>query len=109
MTLVNEQVVSLGGSISLGVLDADKSRALFFVDAPLGVSVTALRSQAEERPGSSARQNLLQFMGQPEERSDPVEQRPAQDPGMVVDGPAADEPEPKLLPMPTRLPRRRSR
>ena len=49
MTLVNQQVVPLGESMSLGVVDADKSRVLFFVDAPLSTSVTAV-GQEEPDP-----------------------------------------------------------
>ena len=45
LTLVNQQTVTLGESISLGVVDADRLRALFVVDAPAGTSVTALKSQ----------------------------------------------------------------
>ena len=103
MTLVNQQVVNLGESISLGVVDADKSRALFFVDAPLGMSVTALKHEGDDRPRSSIRQTLLQFMGQQEHQSAPDLPPAAQHPDVAGQVPSADdEPEPKLLPFPTR-------
>lgn len=108
MTLVNQQLVNLGGSISLGVLDADRTRVLFFVDAPLGVSVAAIKPDGDERPGSAARQNLLQFMGQSSDRPDPDDERPARNPGLVADDTSAGDSGPELLPFPTRLPRRRS-
>jgi hypothetical protein len=106
MTLVNQQVVNLGESINLGVVDADKSRALFFVDAPQGISVTALKTQRDDRPGSSTRQNLLQFMRHPAERPDTDGERPASSPAAALDDTPADDPVPKLLPFPTRLPKR---
>jgi sRNA-binding carbon storage regulator CsrA len=106
MTLVNQQMVNLGESITLGVVDADKSRAVFFVDAPQGISVTALKTQRDDRPGSSIRQNLLQFMGQPTERPAAEGESPASTPAPKLDDTRADGPEPKLLPFPTRLPKR---
>jgi carbon storage regulator CsrA len=106
MTLVNQQVVSLGESISMGVIDADKSRALFFVDAPLGISVMANKPQRSDRAGATSRQNLLQFMGQPPEK--PAEEGRTRTPGPGVDRDhePQDESSPELLPFPTRLPKR---
>jgi Global regulator protein family len=106
MTLLNQQVVNLGESISLGVVDADKSRALFFVDAPLGMSVTALKHQGDDRPSLSSRQNLLQFMGQAGEMSGPNCDQPAPGAGAEFKNTSIEEPEPKLLPFPARLPKR---
>src|SRR5271165_7623921 len=70
MTLVNQQVVPLGESVNLGVVDADKSRVLFFVDAPVGTSVMAVDQEGPERAHAPANQNLLQFMRQGTERLD---------------------------------------
>jgi sRNA-binding carbon storage regulator CsrA len=106
MTLVNQQVVNLGESISLGVVDADKSRVLFFVDAPLGITVTALKTQGEDRPGTSPQQTLLQFMGQASEYPRGDRAAPASASGGALGDVRVDEPEPKLLPFPTRLPKR---
>ncbi|MGC8640688.1 MAG: carbon storage regulator [Isosphaeraceae bacterium] len=107
MTLVNQQVVNLGESITLAVVDADKSRALFFIDAPLGMSVTALKHEGDDRPRSSTRQALLQFMGQPEDPSTPDIQPAPQNQHTAGRTTSADlEPEPKLLPFPTRMPKR---
>jgi sRNA-binding carbon storage regulator CsrA len=107
MTLVNQQVVNLGESISLGVVDADKSRVLFFVDAPMGIPVTALKTQGEDRPGSSAQQTFLQFMGQAAECPRGDGATPASPSGGTIDEVPVDESEPKLLPFPTRLPKRK--
>jgi carbon storage regulator CsrA len=69
LTLVSQQVIDLGISISLGVVDADRSRALFFIDAPPGMSVLAGDQKAVGgREQATARQNLLQFMGPAPER-----------------------------------------
>src|SRR5438270_9080021 len=46
LTLVNQQVIELGKSVSLGVVDVDRSRALFFVDAPPGTNVLATDQRA---------------------------------------------------------------
>ena len=106
LTLVNQQIVALAESISLGVVDADRARALFFVDAPLGMSVTALRLQEPDPRSLSAKQNLLQFMGQ-------AADRPSEDRGTIVPPaehreslPPRDEPGPELLPFPSPAPRR---
>ena len=106
LTLVNQQIVALGESISLGVVDADRARALFFVDAPLGTSVTALKPQEPDPRNLSSRQNLLQFMG-------PIADRPSEDPDKPLPPaetrevlPPRDEPGPELLPFPLPAPRR---
>jgi carbon storage regulator CsrA len=106
MTLVNQQVVNLGESISLGVIDADKSRALFFVDAPLGISVTANKPQRIDQPGSCSRQHLLQFMSQPVEKQEENRGTPAPRPGVDRDREPEGESGPELLPFPTPQPKR---
>lgn len=110
MTLVNQQVIALGERIRLGVVDADKTRALFFVDAPAGMSITALKPQDDDRPGSSAQQNLLQFMGQAEEPAEADRPRPSEPPQAPehVDGATSTENGigPELIPFPPRLPKR---
>ena len=68
MTLVNQQVVALGESVSFGVVDADKTRVLFFVDAPVGTRVTAVDPERPDRASASSNQILLQFMGSGSER-----------------------------------------
>ena len=50
MTLLNQQVFPLGETVNLGVVDADKSRVLFFVDAPLGTSITTVDPAAPGTP-----------------------------------------------------------
>ncbi len=77
MTLLNQQIVQLGESVSLGVVDADKSRVLFFVDAPVGTSVRAVDQEGLERPNASSKQILLQFMGQGTERADEHQEQTA--------------------------------
>jgi sRNA-binding carbon storage regulator CsrA len=107
MTLVNEQVVSLGESISLGVVDADKSRALFFVDAPQGISVKALKPQSEVRPASSDHQHFLQFMSQSSDQAEHTQDQPKKPSGAIGNKISAEDPLPRLLPFPVREPRRR--
>jgi len=106
LTLVNQQVVALGESISLGIADADRVRALVVVDAPAGTSVTALKSQDPLPRRRSPRQNLLQFMGQPPEKAS--EDRDAIDtaPRPADCPPTGGGPDPKLLPFPPPAPRR---
>ena len=69
LTLVSQQVIELGTAITLGVVDVDRSRALFFIDAPVGTNVLASDQRTaccSQNP--TARQNLLQFMSPPSER-----------------------------------------
>ena len=103
LTLVNQQIVTLGESISLGVVDADKARALFFVDTPLGMSVTAVTPQEPDPRTRSSRQNLLQFMGPaadwPPEDRDRIAQ-PVVHPDPENRSPSV-EPGPELLPFPS--------
>lgn len=106
LTLVNQQIVTLAESISLAVVDADRARALFFVDAPLGMSVTALRLQEPDPRSLSSKQNLLQFMGQ-------AADRPSEDRDTIVplaehreSRPPRDEAGPELLRFPSPAPRR---
>ena len=75
MTLVNQQIVALGDSVSLGVVDADKTRVLFFVDAPAGTSVTAVDPERPDRASASSTQILLQFMGQGSERLEGTQEK----------------------------------
>jgi hypothetical protein len=100
MTLVNQQVVDLGESVSLGVVDADKSRVLFCVDAPAGTSIMAVDQAGPDRADAPANQNLLPFMRQGTERLD--EHREQQAPGVASrDGQrASDGSGPDVLPFP---------
>ena len=110
LTLVNQQVVPLSDSVNLGVVDADKSRVVFFVDAPLGMSVAAVDQVEPDRANGRSNQILLQFMsqgpGQPEERR---EQPAAGDSSPTADSDAGrtatDEPgtgtSPDVLPFPS--------
>lgn len=106
LTLVNQQIVTLAESISLAVVDADRARALFFVDAPLGMSVTALGLQEPDPRSLPSKQNLLQFMGQ-------AADRPSEDRGMIAppaehreSRPLRDEPGPEVVRFPSPTPRR---
>jgi hypothetical protein len=107
MTLVNQQVVSLSGSISFGVVDADKSRALLFVDAPPGMSVTALEPESRDDDRHGPRQNLLQFMGPATDRDDDREGPDVRSGPREPHLPEAGEPGPSLLPFPAPVSRRR--
>lgn len=103
LTLVSQQVIELGTAITLGVVDVDRSRALFFIDAPVGTNVLANdRRTACCSQNPTARQNLLQFMSPPSERGgagleepsdhDPSRDRREGDPG---------DPVPLVLPFPS--------
>jgi carbon storage regulator len=102
LTMVNQQVISLGEAINVGIVDADRSRGLFFVDAPVGSSVLALERREKESKRTFPRQNLLQFMGQGQDKPDDDRQRP------TAKTPPREEPEPAnnsgphLLPFPSR-------
>jgi sRNA-binding carbon storage regulator CsrA len=103
LTLVTQQVIKLSESITFGVVDVDRSRALFFIDAPPGTSVTSLEQQDLRCTDSARSQPLLQFMGPggetPEcELGTPAPKTPPRD-GHVENEP----PTPTLLPF--RLPR----
>jgi sRNA-binding carbon storage regulator CsrA len=107
MTLINQQVVPLGDSMNLGVVDADKSRVLFFVEAPLGTSVMAVDQAGPARANASSNQILLQFMGQGTERPEEHREKPA--PGGSREGQTATDGSgagPDLLPFPSNQPDR---
>ncbi len=108
MTLVNQQVVPLGESVSLGVVDADKSRVVFLVDAPVGTCVMAVDPEGLDRANASSNQILLQFMGQGTERLD--EHPEQQDPGVGSrEGQTpSDESSPDVLPFPSKSTRQAS-
>jgi sRNA-binding carbon storage regulator CsrA len=108
MTLINQQVVNLSESVSLGVVDADKSRVLFFVDAPAGTSVMAVDQAGQDYTKAPANQVLLQFMRQGAERPEEHREQPA--PGdtsrageTASNGSGADR---DVLPFPTNQPDR---
>jgi carbon storage regulator CsrA len=101
MTLVNQQVVPIGESVSLGVVDADKSRVLFFVDAPLGTSVTAVEQEELDRENPSSKQILLQFMGQGADRPEEHRERPSPGGGSREDRTTRDGSGPDVLPFPS--------
>ena len=104
LTLVNQQIIALGEFISLGVVDADKARAVFFVDAPTGMSVTALKTQEPDSRNLASRQNLLQFMGLPAERASEDRGQTAPAAGTGQGGPSTDERGPELIPFPRQRP-----
>jgi sRNA-binding carbon storage regulator CsrA len=106
LTLINQQIVHLGESVSLGVVDADKSRVLFFVDAPAGTSVMAVGQAGQDRANASSNQILLQFMGQGTERPDEHREKPA--PGVASrEGQTASVGSgPDVLPFPSNQPHR---
>jgi carbon storage regulator CsrA len=101
MTLVNQQVVPIGESVGLGVVDADKSRVLFFVDAPLGTSVTAVEQDELDRANPSSKQILLQFMGQGTDRPEEHRERPSPGGGSRADRTTRDGSGPDVLPFPS--------
>jgi carbon storage regulator CsrA len=97
LTLVSQQVIELGTSISLGIVDVDRSRALFFIDAPPGTSVLAADQRASCCQNPTAKQNLLQFMSPPSERGGTgVEKTPGNDSSR--DCREARDPGPLVLP-----------
>ncbi len=100
MTLVNQQVVPLGESVSLGVVDADKTRVLFFVDAPAGTSVAAIDHQKPDRASEPSNQILLQFMGQTTERPDEQGGRPSSSDEPAESPIGGDGSAPDVLPFP---------
>jgi len=106
MTLVNQQIVHLSESVSLGVVDADKSRVLFFVDAPVGTSVTAVDREGLDRSNASSNQILLQFMGQGTEPPDEHPEKPAPGLGSREGQTASDGSGPDVLPFPSNQPDR---
>jgi carbon storage regulator CsrA len=102
LTMVNQQVISLGEAINVGIVDADRSRGLFFVDAPVGSSVLALERREIDSKKSLPRQNLLQFMGQGQEKLDDERQKPNVKMAPREDPEPADSNVPHLLPFPSR-------
>ena len=106
MTLVNQQIVHLSESVSLGVVDADKSRVLFFVDAPVGTSVTAVDREGLDRSNASSNQILLQFMSQGTEPPDAHPEKPAPGLGSREGQTSSDGSGPDVLPFPSNQPDR---
>ena len=104
MTLVNQQTVHLSESVSLGVVDADKSRVLFFVDAAVGTSVMAVDRERVDRANASSNQILLQFMGQGTERLDEHREQPSPGVGSREGQTANDGSGPDVLPFPLNQP-----
>jgi carbon storage regulator CsrA len=100
LTLVNQQVIELGKSVSLGVVDVDRSRALFFVDAPPGTSVLAADQRAAGGKNASAEQSLLQFMTPPSERGSGDPEKTSEN-GLSRDGRVTDDPSPLVLRFPS--------
>jgi carbon storage regulator CsrA len=102
LTLVSQQVIELGTSISLGIVDVDRSRALFFIDAPPGTSVLAADQRAACCQNPTARQNLLQFMSPPSERGGTgLEKTADNDPSRDRREGGAGDPGPLVLPFPS--------
>ena len=107
LTLVNQQIVALGESISLGIVDADKARALFFVDAPRrderdGPQVAGPSAGAgpPARTCSSSWASRRKRPARIEARIDPTARAPR------LPGRRGGGPDPKLLPFPPPAPRR---
>jgi sRNA-binding carbon storage regulator CsrA len=67
LAIGTREFVRLGDAIVLGVIDADSSRALFFVEAPTGTTIVAHSKSELEPEVRSSGQSLLQFM-EPGER-----------------------------------------
>ena len=106
LTLINQQIVHLGESVSLGVVDADRSRVLFFVDAPVGTSVTAVDREGLDRANASSNQIFLQFMGQGAERPDEHREKPGPGLGSREGQTASDGSSPDVLPFRSNQPDR---
>jgi carbon storage regulator CsrA len=100
LTLVNHQVIELGKSVSLGVVDVDRSRAVFFVDAPPGTNVLATDQRTVRGRNASAKQNLLQFMSLPSEQGGADPEKTSDD-GSSRDSRATRDPNPHVLPFPS--------
>jgi carbon storage regulator CsrA len=100
LTLVTQQVIELGKSISLGVVDVDRSRALFFVDAPPGTSVVTTDQRTACAKNTTARQNLLQFMSPPSERGLAAREKTSDNDPSPDRGEAGD-PGPLIFPFPS--------
>ncbi len=101
LTLVNQQVVPIGDSVSLGVVDADRSRVLFFVDAPHGTDLVAADPAALDGDDPPSRQILLQFMGQGAERTDEPHGKSLTSGQTEADHPSGHPAGPDLLPFPS--------
>jgi sRNA-binding carbon storage regulator CsrA len=105
-TLVNQQHLSLGEAIIVAVLDADESRVLLFVDAPMGTNITSLEPEPRDRARQSTKQNLLQFMKLSAERSDAIPEQPSLAASLSEDTSTDEEDGPKLLPFSPPMPHR---
>lgn len=99
-TLVNQQFLPLGANITLGVLDADQTRVLLFVEAPQGMCIATAEPEPPRPKRQASEQNLLQFMKPGTERTEPPPEpaAPAPSPPEVL--PRVVEPAPRLLPFP---------
>jgi hypothetical protein len=102
LTLVSQQVIELGTSISLGIVDVDRSRALFFIAAPPGTSVLAADQRAACCQNPTAKQNLLQFMSPPSEQGGAgLEKTAGNDSSRDRREGGAGDPSPLVLPFPS--------
>jgi sRNA-binding carbon storage regulator CsrA len=67
LTLGDQQIITIGSNVHLGLVDVDSTRAVLFVDAPDGVAVnveSAMRPRTRRLPsegGGDAVQALLPF------------------------------------------------
>jgi carbon storage regulator CsrA len=102
LTMVNQQTLALGGSISLGVLDADRSRVLLFVDAPAGTTVETPEREPPLSRAEGSRQSLLDFMNGVPDRPEPSPESAGACLDQVGRSPADPVEAPRLLPFPSR-------
>lgn len=109
MTLVNQQVITLDPAISLGVVDADKTRVLLFIDAPVETSISTLEMHDSTRKDGAAKQNFLQFMGQGTEHGADDRGKPSARPNPQAEANRGGETGGDLLPFPALLPAGRDR
>ena len=102
LTLVSQQVIELGKSISLGVVDVDRSRALFFVDAPPGTSVLATDQRAVccQEPDRQAKPVAVHEPTLRARRCRRWKRRLSNDPSRAIVEKAGD-PGPHVLPFPS--------
>jgi sRNA-binding carbon storage regulator CsrA len=97
-TLVNQQHLPLGQAITVAVLDADRSRALLFIDAPSGTSVATLEPDARRARRPPSEQNLLQFMSSGADRPEGSAGDSSPPPDRSGQPPSPGPPSPRLLP-----------
>jgi sRNA-binding carbon storage regulator CsrA len=109
ITLCDQQIITIGSDIHLGLIDVDRTRAVLFVDAPDGISVNVESASPARNHILPVRgesddvvQALLPFSTAPEPAGDDDDQkhRPREPrTGVRGDG-ASDRPPSRILPFP---------